>query len=145
MTEPKGVAFDPHAPDDVYLALPDGIAVSHDGGQTWRRAHAGIKRAYTHAIVVDRTKKGRVVAGTELGSYITEDGAQTWKLVQPTAKVTYSLAQSPHDPRVFLAATSADGALISRDGARTWTRLAGVPTAHTLHYARFDPHEAKRA
>ncbi|MBI5769469.1 MAG: hypothetical protein HZA93_16965 [Verrucomicrobia bacterium] len=144
MTEPKGVAFDPNAPDDVYMGLPDGIAVSHDGGQTWRRSHDGIKRAYTHPIVVDRTKKGRVIAGTELGIYISDDGAKSWQRVLPTAKVTYELAQSPHDPKVFIAATSADGAFISRDGARTWQRFAGLPTKHTLHYARFDPHDAKR-
>jgi hypothetical protein len=144
MTEPKGIAFDPNAPDHVYMGLPDGIAVSHDGGQTWRRSHDGIKRAFTHPIIVDRTKQGRVIAGTELGIYLSEDGARTWRLVQSTAKVTYSLEQSPHDPRVILAATSADGAFVSRDGAVTWQRLAAVPAKHTLHYARFDPHDAKR-
>jgi len=144
MTEPKGIAFDLNSPDDVYAGLPDGIAVSHDRGQTWQRAQAGIRRAFTHPIIVDRAKKGRVVAGTELGIYLTEDGARTWRLVQATSKVTYDLRQSPHDPNVMLAATSADGALRSDDAGRSWKKVEGVPSAHTLHYGRFDPHDAKR-
>ncbi|HRP05121.1 MAG TPA: hypothetical protein PLV87_09430, partial [Opitutaceae bacterium] len=37
MTEPKDVCVDGNAPDNVYLALPDGIAVSNDRGGTWVR------------------------------------------------------------------------------------------------------------
>ena len=144
MTEPKGIAFDPNSPDDVYAGLPDGIAVSHDRGQTWRRSHEGIRRGYTHPIVIDRTKAGRVIAGTELGIYLSEDGARTWRLVQATAKVTYDLQQSPHAPAVMLAATSADGAWRSDDAGRTWKKIAAVSSTHTLHYGRFDPHDAKR-
>lgn len=144
MTEPKEIAFDPNAPDRIYAGLPDGIAVSTDRGVHWERMNAGIRRAYTHSLVVDRTKAGRVLAGTELGIYLTEDGAKTWRRVQPTTKVTYSLEQSPHDPKLFLAATSADGALLSSDGGRTWRRLTGVPTTHTLHYGHFDPHDPRR-
>lgn len=144
LTEPKGIAFDLNAPNHIYVALPDGIAVSHDRGDTWQRMHQGIRRAYTHPIIVDRTKAGRVLAGTELGIYLSEDGARTWKLVQATAKVTYDLQQSPHDPRVFMAATSADGAFRSEDGGRTWRRIAGIPSQHTLHYADFDAHDPLR-
>jgi len=144
MTEPKDIAFDLNSPDDVYAGLPDGIAVSHDRGQTWQRAQEGIRRTYTHSIVVDRTTKGRVLAGTELGIYLTEDGARTWRMVQATSKVTYDLRQSPHDSKVMLAVTSADGAFRSDDAGRTWKKIEDVPSTHTLHYGHFDPHDAKR-
>jgi len=144
MTEPKDVVFDANAPDHIYAGLPDGIAVSEDRGATWRRQNDGIRRSYTHSIIVDRTKTGRVLAGTELGIYLTENGAKSWKLVQPTAKVTYDLRQSPHDPRAFLAVTSADGAFRSGDGGRTWQKINGVPSDHTLHYGDFDPHDPRR-
>lgn len=144
MTEPKGIAFDPNAPDDVYAGLPDGVAVSHDAGRTWQRLPTGFKRAFTHPVLVDRTAKGRVLAGTELGIYLSEDGGQKWRLVQATSKVTYDLSQSPHDPKLMLAVTSDDGTLRSEDGGRTWKKIEGVPSAHTLHYVRFDPHDAKR-
>jgi photosystem II stability/assembly factor-like uncharacterized protein len=144
MTEPKAIAFDAKDPDRIYAGLPDGIAVSSDRGLTWRRMNEGIRRAYTDTITVDRTKSGRVLAGTELGIYLTEDGATTWQLVQPTEKVTYDIVQSPQDPKVFLAVTSSDGALRSADGGKSWTRLAGVPKEHTLHACDFDRGDAKR-
>lgn len=144
MTEGKGIAVDPNAPDHVYVALPDGIGVSRDHGDSWQRMNGSIRRAYTESLVVDRTRAGRVLAGTELGIYLTEDGARTWKLVQATTKVTYDLRQSPHDPKVFLAATSAEGVFRSDDGGRSWRRLAGLPTGHTMHSAVFDPRDPHR-
>jgi len=144
MTEPKAILFDPNAPDHIYAGLPDGVAVSRDRGETWHRMNEGIRRGYTHSLVSDRTQAGRVLAGTELGIYLTEDGAKTWRCVQPTKKVTYDLRQSPHDARQFLAVTSVDGALRSRDGGNSWQNIAGVPKEHTLHFGHFDPHDARR-
>lgn len=144
MTEAKSVSVDRGRPEHIYAGLPDGIAASHDRGQTWKRMNGGIRRAYTESVLVDRTRAGRVLAGTEKGIYLTEDGARTWRLVQATDKVTYSLRQSPHDPKVFMAATSSDGALWSMDGGATWTRVAGVPSERTLHNAEFDPRNAQR-
>jgi photosystem II stability/assembly factor-like uncharacterized protein len=144
MTEAKGIALDPHAPDDIYAGLPDGIAVSRDRGRTWERQNDGIRRAYTHAIAVDRTRAGRLLAGTELGLYLSEDAARTWRLVHATGKVTTDLRQSPHDPLVFLAATTSDGALRSNDGGATWQRIAGVPATFTLHNCDFDRGDPRR-
>ena len=144
MTEPKAIHFDLNVPDHIYAGLPDGIAVSRDRGGTWTRMNEGIRRAYTHALVVDRSRAGRVIAGTELGIYLTEDGARTWRLVQPTRKVTYDLRQSPHEVRDFLAVTSADGAFRSADGGTTWQSIATVPKQHTLHFGDFDPHDPRR-
>lgn len=141
MTEPRAIAFDPQAPDHAYAGLPDGIAVSLDHGQTWKRMNEGIARAYTETITVDRTKAGRVLAGTEKGIYLTEDAARTWRLVQATEKTTYDLIQSPADSKTFFAVTSNDGALRSGDGGRSWKRVPGVPVKHTLHACDYD--EAK--
>ncbi len=144
MTEPKSIAFDPNAPDRIYAGLPDGIAVSTDRGQTWRRQNEGIARRYTQTITVDRTRAGRVLAGTEKGIFLTEDGAKTWRLVQPTDKTTYDLRQSPHDPKEFFAVTSSDGAFRSRDGGATWQPVPSVPKERTLHNFDYDRREAKR-
>lgn len=144
MTEPKSLALDPHAPNDIYAGLPDGIGVSRDRGQTWQRMNAGIRRTYTQAITVDRTKAGRVLAGTELGIYLSEDAARTWTLVQPTKETTYDLRQSPHDPKKFFAVTASNGALWSEDGGRSWKNIEGVAQNHTLHNGVFDPANPSR-
>jgi hypothetical protein len=40
--------------------------------------------------------------------------------------------------------TSADGAFLSDDSGKTWRAVPGVPKAHTLHNADFDPAKAQR-
>lgn len=144
MTEPKDIAVDPNAPDDVYIGLPDGIAVSRDSGNSWQRCQAGIKRAYTQSILVDRSRAGRVFAGTELGLYLSDDAARTWRRVLETHRTVLDLQQSPHDPRVLLAVTQADGAFVSRDGGATWRLLPGTERQGTLHNGEFDAQAAHR-
>jgi len=144
MTEVKGLALDPNAPDHIYAGLPDGIGVSRDRGKTWARMNAGIRRSFTQTITVDRTQAGRVLAGTEQGIYLTEDGARTWRLVLPTTEVAYDVRQSPHDPKIFFAVTATSGALWSADAGRTWQTVAGIPKDRTLHNGVFDPRDAKR-
>lgn len=138
MTEPKDIAIDPNAPDHIYIALPDGIGVSRDSGTTWTRMDAGIRRKYTQSILVDRTRAGRLVAGTEKGIYLSEDAAETWLLVQPAEATVTDVEQSPHDPLTYLATTQENGVLMSHDGARTWHQLSGLTSAHTLHNGDFD-------
>lgn len=139
MTEPKDVAVDPHHPDRVFAALPDGIGVSENRGQTWTYKDEGIARKYTQTLVVDRSVSDRLLAGTELGIYLSEDGAQSWQQVLPTEATVSRIIQSPHDPAVFFAATQNDGAWRSDDAGATWQQLDGVPHEYTLHHIAVDP------
>lgn len=140
MTEPKDVFVDPSAPDHVYLALPDGIAISTDRGATWPRRENGLpeRGKYTQVVKVDRTRAGRALAGCESGLYLTENAGGNWKRVFPTRYTITDLRQSPHDPRVWLASTQADGLIVSRDGGLSWTRFDGVPSAEALYNVAFD-------
>ena len=112
MTEARDVAVDPNAPDNVYLALPDGVAVSSDRAQTLERRENGLpdRGKFTQAIKVDRTRAGRVFAGCELGIYLTDDAAAHWRRVLPTKEMVTDIQQSPHDPHVWLAVTQSAGA-----------------------------------
>lgn len=140
MTEGRDVAVDPNAPDHVYLALTDGVAVSTDRAQTLLRKENGLpaRGKYTQAIKVDRTQAGRVLAACEIGIYLTEDGANNWRQVLPTQETVTDVQQSPHDPAVWLAATQSAGAFISRDRGLTWQNLPGVPSDRALYNITFD-------
>lgn len=141
MTEAKDVCVDPNASDHVYLALPDGIAVSPDRGTTWPRMENGLpdRGKFTDVITVDRTQAGRVLAGCEAGIFLTDNGAQSWRQVFRATTTVTDVEQSPSDPKLWLAATQNDGALISRDGGLTWRPMAGVPTEKALYNIAFDP------
>lgn len=146
ITEPQAVSVDPQAPDHVYLALPDGIYVSRDGSKSWQRAESGLAEGhkYTQTIRVDRTSQGRVIAGTESGVYLTTDGGEHWRAVGAAGAMVNHVAQSPHDPKVWIAVTQAHGALLSRDGGESWNPIRGVPKEHSLYNASFDPRDARR-
>lgn len=140
MTEPKDVFVDPNAPDTIYLALPDGIAVSTDCGATWPRCENGLpaRGKYTQVVKVDRTKAGRALAGCESGIYLTDNAAKNWRRVFKSTTTITDIRQSPHDPKLWLASTQADGALVSRDGGLTWKKFDGVPSADALYNVAFD-------
>ncbi len=144
MTEPKSIAIDPNAPDHVYIGLPDGVGVSRDRGMTWTRMNEGIKRRYTQMVLVDRTKAGRVFAGTEQGLFVSDDAAKSWRLAFATQETVTDIKQSPQEPRVFLAVTQRNGAFHSSDGGATWQRIAGLSAEHTLYNCDFDAANARR-
>jgi hypothetical protein len=58
MTEPKASPVDPTPPTTSIAALPDGIGVSPDRGQTWTRREHGLpdRGKYTQVVTVDRTR-----------------------------------------------------------------------------------------
>ena len=74
VTELRDLAVDRNAPGTIYFAHTAGIRVSRDGGATWQAADRGIRRKYTEAIRVDRSRAGHLVAGTEDGLFYSVDG-----------------------------------------------------------------------
>ena len=140
-TEPRDVLVDPFTPDRVYLALPDGIAVSPDRGNTWSRMENGLpeRGKFTQTLAADRMEAGRVFAGCEAGIFLTENAAQSWRLVFRARTTVFDIEQSPHDPKLWLAVTQEDGALISHDGGVTWQQIRGVPSEKALYNVTFDP------
>ncbi|MEO6003671.1 MAG: hypothetical protein ABIZ04_24635 [Opitutus sp.] len=141
MTEVRDVAVDPHSPQHVFVALPDGVAVSTNGGDTLVRREHGLpdRGKYTQAIEVDRTRAGRVLAACEVGLFLTEDAGEHWRQVYATKETVNDVQQSPHDPKRWIAVTQSAGALISADGGVSWSSVAGVPTDHALYNVTFDP------
>jgi len=145
-TEPKSIAVDFNEPDTVYTGLPDGIVVSRDRGQTWQRREQGLpeRGKYTQVVRADRVQRGRVFIGCESGIYVTENGADSWKRVLPTAETVDDIQQSPHDPQLWIAVTQSAGALRSHDGGRTWKKIEGVPSEKALYNVAFDARDPKR-
>ena len=79
-------------------------------------------------LVADQpTRRGsRVFAGTDRGVYRWHGTTQKWEHIESPldAFSTYTIAQSPHDPNFMLAGTHPARLYRSRDGGRTWDKLA---------------------
>ena len=140
MTEGLDVAVDPNAPDHVYLALPDGIAFSSDRAQHLERREHGLpaRGKFTRALAIDRTRVGRVLAGCEIGIYLTEDAGKNWRQVLPTKDTVADIQQSPHDPRIWFSVTQSAGAWRSADGGLTWIHVPAAPGDRPLYNVTFD-------
>lgn len=130
MAQPQDVEVDSNEPDSLYLALREGMAASFDGGMSWAFTGNGLpeKGRYAQVVAVDRTQAGRILAGCEVGIYLSEDRAASWTRVLATVETVNDVQQSPHDPDFWLAVSQSAGAWKSEDGGATWAQVAGVPS-----------------
>jgi photosystem II stability/assembly factor-like uncharacterized protein len=112
--------------------------VSEDRGETWLRPYstAGL---YMESRVWSLTSQPawgcQVFAGTDRGVYRWHGPTRTWAHIESAldALSTYTIAQSPHDPKVMLAGTHPARLYRSSDGGRTWGKLAiELPSACDL-------------
>ena len=139
VTELRDVAVDQNSPGTIYFSHSAGIAVTHDGGNTWHDISSGLRRKYTEAIRVDRRRSGVLLAGTEQGVFRSEDGGKTWKLSGAAGFQGIHIEQSPHDACFWLASTQGGGLFASRDCGVSFESNGNLGVGRTLYDIAFDP------
>jgi hypothetical protein len=128
----------------IWFAHTAGIRVSRDAGKTWTETSAGLRRKYTEAVRVDRTRPSTVVAGGEDGIWRSEDAGVNWQLAGASGWQIMAIEQSPHDPCVWLAATQNGGLFSSRDCGRSFENAGRLGFGRVLYSIAFDRSEPKR-
>ena len=128
----------------VYFSHTAGIQVSRDRGATWRELATSVKRRFTAAIRVDRTRAGVLVAGGEDGILRSEDDGATWRRAGAAGIQIRHIEQSPHDPCFWLAATEGGGLFASTDCAVTFESSGNLGVGRNLHDIAFDPVDPNR-
>ncbi len=122
-----------------------GFRVSEDEGRTWREISAGLQRRYGKAVRLDRTRKGRIVVGTEDGFYVSTNLGETWRLAGAAGFQAMRVEQSPHEAALWLAVTQKGGIFRSTDGGLTFEATPRDPSAgRNLYDIAFDPADARR-
>jgi len=130
----------PFAPDRIYEAAGQGIAVSEDRGVTWSRRENGLDRRYAWAAAIDPADpdlwyvalssgpfaahgggdgEARVVRSTGDGWTAIDD----WGEQPELRRMPYALATVPERPRTVVAGLRGGVLLITEDAGDTWTRL----------------------
>lgn len=140
----RSIAFDPARPDHAYAVTAWGPLRSVDAGQSWSLTQHGLGRLYCQTLVVDRQQPDRVLIGMEQGLYASTDAALSWQRLDFPEVPVARLVQSPIDADLLLAATTGQGAWVSRDRGRTWTSVDPVTAAANLYAASVHPHDAAR-
>ncbi len=92
------LALDPQDANRVYLLGWD-VAISDDGGRTFRRSGSENVHVDHHAIVVNPLDPRQIVIGNDGGLYVSHDRAQTWDYRNNVAAGQfYRLAVDLSDP-----------------------------------------------
>ena len=139
------------ANSDATRNIPGGVGVlkSKDGGRTWRVLNEanGLKNLYVGSLFMHPTNPDILLAGTgngswpsEQGTYLSTDGGETWKRVQPDGgpeqRRTDGSSRIRGRPIRTSPMPSVPAFYRSEDGGRTWRRMArpednvwGVPGA----------------
>ena len=102
-----------------------GLSRTADGGETWDRIRDPIpSESNIRALSVYPDNPHRILAGTDVGIFRSEDNAATWeKLNSPMEdRQIWSVTVDPADSDTIFAGTRPD-AFRSRDGGETWDEL----------------------
>ncbi len=137
-----GVAFAPSDSKRVYAivdAKEGGLYASKDGGASWTRANSETRiwgRGWYFGGVTVDPKDPDTVYVCNTGMYRSTDGGKSVTPIKaaPGGDDYHQLWIDPSDPRRMIVATD-QGAVVSVDGAKTWSSWYNQPTAQFYHVA----------
>jgi photosystem II stability/assembly factor-like uncharacterized protein len=135
----------PGAPDRVYEAAGQGVAVSDDRGENWKHPEKGLDRTYAWATAVDPADPDLwyvAVSRSPFAAHGDGDGearlmrssgdgwsaADDWGTTPQLQRMPYALASLPEQPDALLAGLRGGTLLLTEDRGQSWTELpANLP------------------
>jgi len=130
----------PLAPERVYEAAGQGIAVSEDRGTSWTAVEAGLDRRYAWAAAVDPSDPDLwyvAVSSSPFAAHGDGDGearlvrssgdgwvaVDDWGEAPELRRMPYALTTLPGRPEALLAGLRGGTLLLTEDRGESWTRL----------------------
>ena len=137
-----GLAIPPANHARIYAivdAKAGGLYVSDDAGATWRLASGDKRiwgRGWYFCKVAADPKNPDVVYVSNTSVYRSTDAGKTWTAIKgaPGGDDYHQLWIYPDDPQRMILASD-QGAIVSVDGAQTWSSWYNQPTAQLYHVA----------
>src|SRR6266508_4105248 len=119
----------PGTPSRLYVGGHEGVAVSDDGGRTFRQDNAGLPATDIHAL---GSGTGVIYAASpQLGIFASTDGGVSWEIRTDQVGQAFMgrILVDSRDPDRLVAPDMQGGAIQSSDGGRSWNVLGGVSGA----------------
>ena len=130
----------PLAPDRVYEAAGQGVALSEDRGETWSRFEQGLDRRYAWATAVDPADPDLWYVAVSRSPFAAHGGGDgearlmrssgggwtpvdEWGDSAELQRMPYALATLPEQPQALVAGLRGGVLLVTEDGGDSWTRL----------------------
>jgi photosystem II stability/assembly factor-like uncharacterized protein len=130
----------PLAPERVYEAAGQGVALSEDRGDSWARFEDGLDRRYAWATAVDPADPDLwyvAVSRSPFAAHGAGDGearlmrslgggwspADDWGDAPELRRMPYALTTLPWEPGTLLAGLRGGTLLLTRDSGESWERL----------------------
>lgn len=124
-----GIAVPPGV-TTAYAAGHDVFFRSDDGGRTWRSARPALPGTDIHGFAASATDRGHFYAFVVgRGLFKSEDAGTSWKAIGSAPSSTMSLACGRSGGRDVLYAATMEGVARSRDGGKSWERVAELARA----------------
>ena len=123
----------------VVDAKDGGVFTSNDAGATWTRLSSDKRlwdRGWYFEKVTADPKNADVVYVMNTSTYRSTDAGKTWTAIKgaPGGDDYHQLWINPDDPKRMIVASD-QGAVVSVDGAVTWSSWYNQPTAQIYHLA----------
>jgi len=130
----------PLAPERVYEVAGQGIAASHDRGQTWRRVDSGLDRHYAWAAAIDPADPNLWYASVSRSPFAAHGGGDgqsvlvrsrgdgwspidQWGENPALRRMPYALAALPGQPGRLLVGLRGGAMLVGEEAGGRWSAL----------------------
>jgi photosystem II stability/assembly factor-like uncharacterized protein len=130
------IVQDPDDPRTLYAATTEGLWVTGDYGETWKRVTS--REMNTYSVAVLPGPQGHVVlAGVAAeGVLRSEDGGHSFAAWNAgfLHRVLFALGADPADPGHLLARVEGSAAMLveTRDGGKSWAQLSAAAPRKTV-------------
>lgn len=117
-------------PNLIYVGTKDGVWVSTDSGDDFKRVESGTMPLDINSVAVDPKNNNTLYAGTTWRPYKSTDNGKNWKLIK-TGMIDdsdiFAITINPENTSHVIA-SACSGIYESLNGGDNWRKIQGIPS-----------------
>nr|HQU90886.1 YCF48-related protein [Pyrinomonadaceae bacterium] len=117
-------------PNLIYVGTKDGVWVSTDSGDDFKRVESGTMPLDINSVAVDPRNNNTLYAGTTWRPYKSTDNGKNWKLIK-TGMIDdsdiFAITINPENTSHVIA-SACSGIYESLNGGDNWRKIQGIPS-----------------